>query len=124
MNQIVTAVCCLLLAAAPAFAQDKAKAEAKKETPAAEKKAEPAKKAPSAAQKKQQERMTDCNAKAGEKKLEGDARKKFMSACLKGEDAGGKTAQQDKMTSCNKAAGEKKLAGDARKKFMSDCLKG
>jgi len=30
----------------------------------------------------QQERMKDCNAKAGDKK--GDERKQFMSACLKG----------------------------------------
>jgi len=28
--------------------------------------------------------MKDCNAQAGNKKLEGDARKKFMSSCLKG----------------------------------------
>ena len=42
-----------------------------------------AKKEPSSAQKKQQERMRDCNEQAGAKKMEGDARKKFMSACLK-----------------------------------------
>jgi hypothetical protein len=28
--------------------------------------------------------MADCNKQAGAKKLEGDARKKFMSSCLKG----------------------------------------
>ena len=56
------------LAASPlALAQDKA-----------------AKKEPTEAQKKQQERMKSCNAKAGDKKLEGDARKMFMSSCLKG----------------------------------------
>ena len=42
------------------------------------------KKQPSAAQKKQQERMKSCNERAGVQKLEGDARKKFMSSCLKG----------------------------------------
>lgn len=84
MKKIVVALCSLMLAAAPALAQDKAKADAKPSTPAAEKKAEPAKKAPSAAQKKQQERMKDCSAKAGDKKLTGDERKKFMSECLKG----------------------------------------
>ncbi len=69
--------------------------------------------------------MKDCNAKAGEKK--GEERKKYMSACLKGEDAGPSAkqkAQQDKMTSCNKEASGKKLKGDERKKFMSACLKG
>lgn len=32
----------------------------------------------------QQEKMTSCNKQAGEKKLTGDERKKFMSDCLKG----------------------------------------
>ena len=72
MSKLMTALCCLMLAASPlALAQDKA-----------------AKKEPTEAQKKQQERMKACNAKAGEKKLEGDARKKFMSTCLSGDDAG------------------------------------
>jgi len=34
------------------------------------------------ARQTQQERMKACNAEAGEKKLKGDARKKFMSECL------------------------------------------
>jgi len=68
MSKLMMALCCLMLAASPlALAQDKA-----------------AKKEPTEAQKKQQERMKSCNAKAGDKKLEGDARKKFMSSCLKG----------------------------------------
>ena len=68
--------------------------------------------------------MTQCNAQAGDKKLEGNARKQFMSSCLKGEDASKLTAQQEKMKSCNKEAGDKKMKGDERKKFMSACLKG
>jgi hypothetical protein len=74
----------------------------------------------------QQQKMSDCNKQAGEKKLAGDERKKFMSACLSAEGAAktGKTSQQEKMTACNKQAGEKKLAGDERKKFMSACLSG
>ena len=32
----------------------------------------------------QQQKMKDCNAKAGEQKLTGDKRKTFMSTCLKG----------------------------------------
>lgn len=74
----------------------------------------------------QQQKMSVCNKSAGDKNLEGDARKAFMKECLS---AGGgadakKSTQQDKMTACNKTAGEKALKGDDRKKFMSDCLKG
>ena len=108
MKSLVTALCCLSLAASPlAFAQEK--------------------KDPSPAQKKQQERMKDCNAQAKTKKMEGDARKAFMSSCLKGETTakGDKmTGQQSKMAACNKDAADRKLKGDERKKFMSGCLKG
>ena len=137
MKAIVAMFCGLMLAAAPAWAQDKAKAEEKKADKAAMKaemkgemkadmkKADAAKKEPSEAQKKQQQRMTDCNAKAGDKKLEGDARKKYMSSCLKGEPDGPsdkQKAQQDRMKDCNAKAADKK--GDERKTFMSSCLKG
>ncbi|MFN9210817.1 MAG: PsiF family protein, partial [Betaproteobacteria bacterium] len=79
-------------------------------------------KKPSPAQQKQQQKMADCNKQAGEKKLAGDERKKFMSQCLS---AGGApaaeattdaTPQQQRRADCNKQAGEKKLAGDERKK--------
>lgn len=111
MSKLMLGLCCLMLAASPlALAQDKAKKE------------------PTEAQKKQQERMKSCNAKAGDKKLEGDARKKFMSACLSGEEGAGPSekqkAQQQRMKDCNAQAGNKKLEGDARKSFMSSCLKG
>ena len=76
----------------------------------------------------QQQKMATCNKDAGEKKLSGDERKKFMSDCLKADSGAAPekkmTAQQQKMASCNKDAGDKKLAGDDRKKFMSSCLKG
>ena len=104
MKKLIALLCFAVLAA-PAYAQDKAKKE------------------PSEKQKAQQERMKDCNAKMGDKK--GDERKKAMSSCLKGEDAGAsdkKKAQQNKMKDCNKQAEGKK--GDDRKKFMSSCLKG
>jgi hypothetical protein len=106
MRILIAALCCLMLVASPlAVAQEK--------------------KAPTEAQKKQQERMKTCNERAGDRK--GDARKSFMSACLKGEDTQAspkQKAQQDRMTDCNKRAGDKKLAGEERKKFMSTCLKG
>jgi psiF repeat len=103
--RLAIAAVCLAFAATGAYAQDK--------------------KEPTAAQKKQQERMKACNDKAGDKK--GDERKKFMSACLKGEAAGASAAQkeqQSRMKDCNKQASDKKLKGDERKKFMSTCLKG
>ena len=67
----------------------------------------------------QQQRMKDCNAKAGDKK--GDERKTFMSSCLSGKEPA-KMTQQEKMKACNVKAGDKK--GDERKAFMSECLKG
>lgn len=78
---------------------------------------------------RQQELMGSCNKMAAQKEMKGDDRKKFMSACLKGEvpmaDAPAKrTPQQEKMASCNQQAGAKALKGDERKQFMGACLKG
>jgi psiF repeat len=70
----------------------------------------------------QQTKMASCNKDAKDKSLEGDARKTFMSECLKAKPAAA-SSQQDKMKSCNKDAGAKSLKGDERKKFMSECLK-
>jgi hypothetical protein len=106
MRKLAFAVCLLFAFSPIALAQDK--------------------KQPTAAQKKQQERMKDCNEQAVAKKMEGDARKNFMSSCLKGQgDKKGEkmTEQQSRMKSCNKQASDKKMKGDERKKFMSDCLK-
>jgi len=72
----------------------------------------------------QQQKMTVCNQQAGEKSLKGDARKTFMSQCLKKDSTAGKiTPQQAKMTTCNAQASEKSLKGAERKTFMSSCLK-
>ena len=67
----------------------------------------------------QQSKMATCNKDAGDKKLEGDARKAFMKECLSAK-ACGRTAQQEKMKACNAGAGDKK--GDERKAFMKECL--
>lgn len=74
----------------------------------------------------QQERMKNCNAEAKTKEMKGDARKQFMSSCLKGETAAAtpQQTQQNKMKTCNAEAKEKALKGDERKQFMSSCLKG
>lgn len=69
MRKLILAAAVSLLAAHAAQAQTAA--------PAADKKA------PSEKQLKQQERMKACNEKAADKK--GDARKAFMSECLKGD---------------------------------------
>ena len=117
MKKLVAALCFMLAASPLALAQDK-KGTDQKAAPATAQ----AKKEPSAKQKAQQDRMKNCNQQAGDKT--GDARKSFMSSCLKGGGASKQTAQQEKMKSCNKQAGDKAMKGDARKKFMSDCLKG
>lgn len=75
----------------------------------------------------QQQRMTTCNQQATAKALKGDARKTYMSDCLKNSASkpGEKslTPQQQKMRECNAQATEQSLKGDDRSKFMSACLK-
>ncbi len=104
MRQLIATVFAAALVAGPAFAQDKKAPEKKEMT-------------------EQQKRMGDCNKQAADKGVKGDDRSKFMSACLKGEQAAPMT-QQEKMTACNKQAGDKGMKGDDRKKFMSTCLSG
>src|SRR5262245_3820327 len=81
----------------------------------------------------QTHRMTECNAQAGEKHLTGDARKQFMSECLKSHESddasttkasshhktpeGGGNAQGEKMRACNQDATAKGLHGDERRHF-------
>ena len=86
----------LCVAAAGAYAQDKA---------------------PSA----QQSKMKTCNVDAKDKK--GDERKAFMKECLSAKPAmaaAAPTTQQSKMKTCNADAKGKK--GDERKAFMKECL--
>jgi hypothetical protein len=74
----------------------------------------------------QQERMSACNKHASAGELKGDARKTFMSDCLKNGVPGekkGLTPQQQKMRECNAQATQQSLKGDDRSKFMSACLK-
>ena len=92
MNKMILAAAATLLAANLAFAQAAAPATAdKKPATTAE-----TKKAPSEKQVKQQERMKSCNKDAGDKKLKGDTRKKFMSECLKADKAADKPAEAAK----------------------------
>ncbi|ENG8564901.1 phosphate starvation-inducible protein PsiF [Escherichia coli] len=75
----------------------------------------------------QQQRMTSCNQQATAQALKGDARKTYMSDCLKNsKSAPGEkslTPQQQKMRECNNQATQQSLKGDDRNKFMSACLK-
>ncbi len=76
----------------------------------------------------QQNKMTTCNAQAGDQKLAGDARKSFMKTCLSaGSSAPAAktlTPQQQKMKTCNADATTKGLKGDDRKAYMKTCLSG
>lgn len=72
----------------------------------------------------QQERMRTCNAQARRQNLEGDARQKFMTDCLAGKPADQSSSQQARMRACNAQASRQNLQGDARRNFMADCLKG
>ncbi|EMV7408063.1 phosphate starvation-inducible protein PsiF [Enterobacter soli] len=75
----------------------------------------------------QQQRMTTCNQQATAQTLKGDARKTYMSDCLKNGASKPQekslTPQQQKMRECNVQATEQSLKGDDRNKFMSGCLK-
>ncbi|MGH8635840.1 MAG: PsiF family protein [Burkholderiales bacterium] len=70
-----------------------------------------------AGNKPQTTRMSQCSADAKEKGLKGDARKEYMSQCLRNPAA--RTAAKE----CGSAAAEKGLKGAQRKAFVSDCVK-
>ncbi len=77
----------------------------------------------------QQGKMATCNKDAGEKKMEGDARKAFMKECLSAKPvAAAKPAAVVASPACEKSAADKKLAGAAKsshiKKCMADSKKG
>ena len=121
MKSLLISASIALTLCTSAFAQDKATPKANDKAPAT------AKKVPSEKQKAQQQRMTDCNAKASDKK--GDDRKGFMSSCLSGKETAStatpkQQAQREKMASCNKEASAKNVKGKERQTFMSGCLKG
>jgi hypothetical protein len=102
MTVLALSVACL---SAPAFAADV------KPT------SDPSKPAASAAPMgKQQTRMGECNAEAGDKK--GPERKTFMKSCLTAK----KTQQQEKMKTCNAEAKAKAVKGAERKAMMKECL--
>ncbi len=81
---------------------------------------------PAAALTDQQAKMKECNTQATQQSLTGDARKTFMSSCLKAGGGNGGTqltSQQQRMKDCNASATSQSLKGEPRKEFMSSCLK-
>ena len=117
MKRLFTVLLCTMVVAA-SFACGEDKGKATKQAQA---------KAPTQAQKSQQERMSACNKQAGEKKLKGDARKKFLSACLEGKStvasAKRQKVKQDRARDCNQQANLRNLEGEERTSFMRSCLR-
>ena len=113
----------LTMALPPAFAADAAKAEAPAAAAAAAPGATPAA-TPAAtppaktAENSQNNKMKECQAKAGEKKLEGQKRQEFVNNCLKAKPE----PAESKMAMCNKKTAG--LKGDERNKAQSECMKG
>jgi len=70
----------------------------------------------------QQGKMATCNKDAGEKKLEGDARKAFMKDCLSAKPAAAKPMAAAASPACEKSADDKKLAGAARSSHLKKCM--
>lgn len=66
----------------------------------------------------QQNKMKECQAQAGEKKLEGKDRQAFVNDCLKAKPE----KKESKIAMCNKQTAG--LKGDERKKAQSECMKG
>jgi len=121
MKRLFTVLlCAMVVAASFACGEDKGRATKQAQN-----------KAPTLAQKKQQEHMSACSKQAGEKKLKGDARKKFMSACLEGKSTVAsaqanpkRKAQQDRAAKCNWQANLENVTGEERRRFMRSCLGG
>jgi hypothetical protein len=69
----------------------------------------------------QQNKMTQCQAQAGEKKLEGKERQAFVNECLKAKPAPAEEKPKNKMAECNaKTKGLKKEEAD---KVRAECMK-
>ena len=66
--------------------------------------------------KAQTSKMSQCSADAKDKGLKGDARKDYMSQCLR-------SSESPATTKCNAQATEKGLSGEKRKDFLKACIK-
>ena len=93
----------LAIAAAPTLAAEKA-----------------AEKSADKATNSQQNKMKECQAQAGDKKLEGKDRQAYVNNCLKAKPEPEK--KESKMAMCNKKTAG--LKGEERNKAQSECMKG
>jgi hypothetical protein len=66
--------------------------------------------------KAQTSRMSQCSADAKQKGLSGDARKDYMSQCLR-------SSESPASLKCNADATERGLSGEKRKDFLKACAK-
>ena len=77
--------------------------------------------APALAANTQQSKMTQCQAEAGKKKLEGKERQAFVNECLKAKPAKAEEKPKNKMAECNaKTKGLKKEEAD---RVRAECMK-
>jgi psiF repeat. len=74
--------------------------------------------AAAAEKNKQNTKMSECQTQAGDKKLEGKDRQKFVNECLKAKPV----KATSKMAECN--AKTKGMSKDEASKARSDCMKG
>jgi hypothetical protein len=72
-----------------------------------------------AAENSQQNKMKACQAQAGEKKLEGQARQDYVNNCLKAKPE--KSSSKNKMAECN--AKTKGMSKEDADKARSECMK-
>lgn len=76
---------------------------------------------PAVAANKQNTKMSDCQAQAGDKKLEGKDRQNFVNECLKTKPAAAKATTSNKMAECN--AKTKGMSKADAAKARSECMK-
>ncbi len=74
----------------------------------------------------QQEKFAACAHES--KGIRGEARRHFMSDCLRGRRGGAQASNADperaRIRACTATAGERKLQGEERRAFMVSCMKG
>ena len=71
-----------------------------------------------------QAKNESCTKEADNRRLEGAARRGFMSDCVKADRVKEQTSQHTKLKNCNRRADGRRLTGDDREKFVAGCLDG
>ncbi|MBS0327210.1 MAG: phosphate starvation-inducible protein PsiF [Proteobacteria bacterium] len=76
---------------------------------------------PAFAANSQSNKMKECQAQAGEKKLEGKDRQNFVNECLKAKPAKAESKSKSKLAECN--AKTKGMTKEEADKTRSECMK-